>query len=63
MDQDDIDLTLYLVGSDEEAARSTLPFIDRGSAELYGEEEYGKQGYRIYTVLATLDFTTIEPAN
>lgn len=63
---DTIELTLYLVGSDEDTARETFPFTDYTSAEGYAIDEYGAAALEagevtIYTVTATVDFTTIEP--
>lgn len=55
-----MDITLYLVGTDEEDAFGTFPFSDEDSAESYQRDNPGTQ---IYTVSAFVDETTIQPLN
>lgn len=57
-----IDITLYLVGADEDEAMEGLPFDSQESAEVYAGMEAGidwRNELQIYTVQATIDFDTM----
>jgi len=53
-----VDITLYLVGADEDDARSGMVFDSEESAESYRRDEYGDDG-KIYYVTAYIDFDTM----
>lgn len=56
-----MEITLYLVGSDADNAQENFPFDSYESAQSYaddGEEDH----LMVFTVSATIDFSTIEPA-
>jgi nitrous oxide reductase accessory protein NosL len=50
-----MEITLYLVGMNEEGAISGLPFDSIESAQSYADDEGGN----VYSVLAVIDFGTI----
>ncbi len=54
---DELEITLYMVGIDEEDARSTFVFDSFESANSYVQDN---PGTKIYTVEATIDFETME---
>lgn len=52
----DMDITLYLVGTDEDDAMSNAPFDSLESAQSNAEDTGGN----VYTVTAFIDFTTLQ---
>lgn len=54
-----MDITLYLVGTDEDNARETFPFDSYESAQSYSDDN---EGTEVFIVNATIDFSTIERA-
>lgn len=53
----DMNITLYLVGEDEDEAQQNLLFDSQESAEDYAHDYPGSN---VYSVSAVVDFTTIE---
>lgn len=53
------DIILYLVGTDAENAETRWPFDSEESAYSYAADN---PGLEVFTVVATLDLSTIEPA-
>jgi len=54
---DELEITLYLVGDNEEDARGNFPFDSFKEAEQY---KYENNASKIYSVIATIDFSTME---
>ncbi|PXY25426.1 hypothetical protein [Prauserella muralis] len=54
------ELTVYLVGEDDTAARESMVFDDHDTAERHRDEN--EPGAKVYSASATVDFTTLEPA-
>ena len=57
---DKIDLTVYLVGMTEDQARESMIWTEYKDAEEHNLDEFGGDA-NIYSVNATIDFTTIKP--
>lgn len=53
----DMEITLYLVGTDADDAQLNQPFESWGEAESYRKEN---PGTKVFSVEAVIDFTTIE---
>lgn len=54
-----MEITLYLVGTDADDAQENFPFDSAESAESYAQDNPDTY---VYTVTATIDFSTIEKA-
>lgn len=52
-----MEITLYLVGVDEDDAMETFPFDSQESAEDYSKDN---PGTTVFSVTARIDFSTIE---
>lgn len=59
MSANTIDVTLYLVGEDEDAAQENLPFDSEESAESFAADN---EGTRVFAVDAVIDLNSIRPA-
>lgn len=57
---DTVEQDVYLVGPDEETARSAMWWDSMTEAETYGEQEYGDGNYTVWSVELTLDFSTMK---
>ena len=53
----DLDITVYLVGTDEDDAQENAFFDSWGEAESYRKEH---PGTKVFSVEGRIDFTTIE---
>jgi hypothetical protein len=53
-------ITLYLVGYDEDDAKTSLLFDSEDSADDYCQDN---PGMKLFTVNAWVDFNTIEPVS
>jgi hypothetical protein len=53
-----MDITLYLVGTDEDDAQQNFPFDSAESAQSYADDN---PGTLVFSVTAFIDFSTIEP--
>lgn len=55
-----MDITLFLIGPDEDTAQENVPFQDAESAENYIFDNHFGDGWNLYTVAATINFSTID---
>lgn len=59
MSANTVDITLYLVGTDEDDAQQNLPFDSEESAQSFADDN---EGTVVYAVSATIDLGSIRPA-
>lgn len=59
----DLPITLYFVGEDQDEAQENMPFDSYESADSYRKDQGGVNGLRIYSASCLIDFTTMEIAN
>lgn len=55
-----MEITLWLVGTDADDAQTNFPFHSPESAQSYADDTPGN---KLFTVTATIDFSTIEEIN
>lgn len=53
-----MDITLYLVGTDQDEAEANFPFDSISSARSFADDNPGTQ---VFSVTATIDFNTVKP--
>jgi hypothetical protein len=56
----DLDITLYFVGEDEDEAQTNMPFDSYESADSYVKDHGRNSGLKIYEAKGVIDFTTME---